>query len=75
VPTSLIEIVAPLVRMFGGSLGGLTGLDLVARHPQQVRTLVVHEPPATELLPEQEVGDKSMVRVGVRSAAAQSRSR
>jgi pimeloyl-ACP methyl ester carboxylesterase len=39
---------------FGGSLGALLGLDLLARHPEQVRTLVVHEPPAPELLPDAE---------------------
>ena len=50
------------VLVFGGSLGGLIGLDLVARHPEQVRTLVVHEPPATELLPEQERGEADRSR-------------
>jgi pimeloyl-ACP methyl ester carboxylesterase len=40
--------------VFGTSLGALIGLDLVARHPEQVRLLVAHEPPATELLPEAE---------------------
>jgi hypothetical protein len=32
----------------------LIGLDLVARHPEQVRLLIAHEPPAWELLPEAE---------------------
>jgi pimeloyl-ACP methyl ester carboxylesterase len=36
--------------VFGSSLGALIGLDLVARHPEQVRILVAHEPPAWELL-------------------------
>jgi pimeloyl-ACP methyl ester carboxylesterase len=31
-------------------IGALIGLDLVARHPEQVRILVAHEPPAWELL-------------------------
>ena len=36
-----------------GSSGGATyGLDLVARHPGRVRTLVAHEPPVSELLPD-----------------------
>jgi pimeloyl-ACP methyl ester carboxylesterase len=36
-----------------GSSGGATyGLDLVARYPRQVRTLVAHEPPVSELLPD-----------------------
>ncbi len=38
--------------VFGASIGALLGLDLVARHPEQVRLLVAHEPPATELLAE-----------------------
>lgn len=37
--------------VFGVSLGALVGLDLICRHPHQVRCLVAHEPPATELLP------------------------
>jgi pimeloyl-ACP methyl ester carboxylesterase len=36
--------------VFGSSIGALIGLDLVARHPERVRTLVAHEPPAWELL-------------------------
>jgi pimeloyl-ACP methyl ester carboxylesterase len=36
-----------------GSSGGATyGLALVARHPDLVRTLVAHEPPVSELLPD-----------------------
>jgi len=36
-----------------GSSGGATyGLDLVARYPGQVRTLVAHEPPVAALLPD-----------------------
>jgi pimeloyl-ACP methyl ester carboxylesterase len=37
--------------VFGSSSGGLVGLALVARHPEQVHTLVAHEPPAVQLLP------------------------
>jgi pimeloyl-ACP methyl ester carboxylesterase len=40
--------------VFGSSIGALIGLDLVARHPEQVRILVAHEPPNWELLPEVE---------------------
>lgn len=36
--------------VFGSSLGALLGLELIARHPEQVRLLIAHEPPATELL-------------------------
>jgi pimeloyl-ACP methyl ester carboxylesterase len=36
--------------VFGSSAGGLVGLALLARHPEQVHTLVAHEPPAVALL-------------------------
>jgi pimeloyl-ACP methyl ester carboxylesterase len=36
----------------GSSGGAVTGLALVARHPGRVRTLVAHEPPLLELLPD-----------------------
>jgi pimeloyl-ACP methyl ester carboxylesterase len=38
--------------VFGNGIGGLIGLDLIARHPGQVRVLVAHEPPAWGLLPD-----------------------
>jgi pimeloyl-ACP methyl ester carboxylesterase len=45
--------------VFGSSGGALVGLDLALRHPGQVRTLVAHEPPVRQLLPEgeREAGD------------------
>jgi pimeloyl-ACP methyl ester carboxylesterase len=42
------------VDIFGSSGGALDGLTLVARHPDQVRTLVAHEPPAAQTLPDRE---------------------
>lgn len=39
-------------QVFGSSGGAVAGLALVAAHPGQVRTLVVHEPPLIELLPD-----------------------
>jgi pimeloyl-ACP methyl ester carboxylesterase len=42
------------VFVFGSSIGVLIGLDLVARHPEQVAILIADEPPAFELLPEDE---------------------
>ncbi len=48
----LHEVTSEPVLVFGASLGAMLGLDLVARHPEQVRLLVSHEPPATELLEE-----------------------
>ena len=38
--------------VFGSSGGAVIGLELAARHPEQVRTLVSHEPPAPALLPD-----------------------
>jgi pimeloyl-ACP methyl ester carboxylesterase len=38
----------------GSSGGAVNGLALVARHPEQVRTLVAHEPPLAGLLPDRE---------------------
>jgi pimeloyl-ACP methyl ester carboxylesterase len=38
--------------VYGSSGGGTIGLELVARHPALVRTLVVHEAPLLELLPD-----------------------
>src|SRR5438132_8370314 len=38
--------------VYGNSGGATIGLELVARHPEQVRTLVSHEPPLLELLPD-----------------------
>jgi len=40
--------------VFGSSGGAVTGLALVSRHPGRVRTLVAHEPPLLELLPDAE---------------------
>ncbi len=42
------------VDLFGSSGGANNGLALVARHPEQVRTLVAHEPPAAMELPDRE---------------------
>jgi pimeloyl-ACP methyl ester carboxylesterase len=40
------------VDIFASSGGAVNALALVARHPEQVRTLVAHEPPATQQLPD-----------------------
>jgi pimeloyl-ACP methyl ester carboxylesterase len=42
------------VDIFGTSGGAVNGLALVARDPEQVRTLVAHEPPAAQVLPDGE---------------------
>jgi clorobiocin biosynthesis protein CloN7 len=38
--------------LFGSSGGAVVGLALVTAHPDQLRTLVAHEPPVVELLPD-----------------------
>ncbi len=40
------------VPVFGTSAGAQIALDLVARHPERVSTLVAHEPPAVHLMPD-----------------------
>ena len=40
--------------VFGSSGGAVTGLALVSRHAGRVRTLLAHEPPLLELLPDAE---------------------
>lgn len=42
------------VDMFASSGGAVSGLALVARHPDDVRTLVAHEPPLASLVPDRE---------------------
>lgn len=37
--------------VFGGSSGAIVALEVLTRHPEVVRTLVPHEPPAMLLLP------------------------
>ncbi|WP_214409972.1 alpha/beta fold hydrolase [Sphaerisporangium fuscum] len=48
------RLLAALTRepalLFGSSFGGLVGLALATRHPEQVATLVTHEPPVLGLL-------------------------
>jgi pimeloyl-ACP methyl ester carboxylesterase len=51
----LLEAVGSEPTYVLGSSGGATyGLDLVARYPGGVRTLVAHEPPVSSLLPDAE---------------------
>ncbi len=40
--------------VYGSSIGALISLELASRHPELVSTLVAHEPPASQLLPEPE---------------------
>lgn len=38
--------------VLGNSSGGIIALELLIRHPDAVRTLIAHEPPAMKLLPD-----------------------
>lgn len=38
--------------LFGSSGGAVAGLALVVRHPDKVATLIAHEPPVCDLLPD-----------------------
>jgi pimeloyl-ACP methyl ester carboxylesterase len=42
------------VDVFASSGGAVNALALVARHPEQVRTVVAHEPPSASVLPDRE---------------------
>jgi pimeloyl-ACP methyl ester carboxylesterase len=48
----LDDLNAESADVFGSSGGAVTGLALVSRHPTRVRTLIAHEPPVLELLPD-----------------------
>jgi pimeloyl-ACP methyl ester carboxylesterase len=42
------------VDIFATSGGAVNALALVVQHPEQIRTLVAHEPPAAQVLPDRE---------------------
>jgi pimeloyl-ACP methyl ester carboxylesterase len=42
------------VDIFASSGGAVNALALTAQHPEQVRTLVAHEPPAAQVLPDRD---------------------
>ncbi|MBS9375403.1 alpha/beta fold hydrolase [Rhodococcus sp. B50] len=48
----LVELDLGPVDVFASSGGAVNALELVSRHPEQVRTLVAHEPPIIGLLPD-----------------------
>jgi pimeloyl-ACP methyl ester carboxylesterase len=51
------------VDLFASSGGAVTALALVAAHPQDVATLVAHEPPLPELLPDAEAAKRAAAAV------------
>src|SRR4051812_28201260 len=54
------------VEMFASSGGAVTALALVAAHPDDVTTLVAHEPPLIPVLPDATAPERA--RAGVRDA-------
>jgi pimeloyl-ACP methyl ester carboxylesterase len=50
----LISTLGGPVDLFASSGGAVNALALVAQHPADVRTLVAHEPPAAQVLPDRE---------------------
>jgi pimeloyl-ACP methyl ester carboxylesterase len=60
------------VDMFASSGGAVTALALVTAHPNDVTTLVAHEPPLLSLLPDAEAADRAQTAV---TAAYESKGR
>jgi pimeloyl-ACP methyl ester carboxylesterase len=54
------------VEMFASSGGAVTALALVAAHPDDVTSLVAHEPPLIPVLPDAEAAERA--RAGIRDA-------
>src|SRR3954451_25049278 len=53
------ELGAGPVEMFASSGGAVTALALVAAHPDDVTTLVAHEPPLIPVLPDAEAAERA----------------
>jgi pimeloyl-ACP methyl ester carboxylesterase len=52
----IVALDARPVDLFASSGGAVNALAFVARHPEQVRTLVAHEPPVWQVLPDRAAG-------------------
>jgi pimeloyl-ACP methyl ester carboxylesterase len=50
----IIQAVGGPVDMFASSGGAVNALELVAKHPDEVRKLIAHEPPCMTALPDRE---------------------
>jgi pimeloyl-ACP methyl ester carboxylesterase len=62
----ITELGAGPVELFGSSGGAITALALVTAHPDDVATLVAHEPPLIPVLPD--AAQALRARAGVRDA-------
>lgn len=47
----LRAVTSGAAHLVGFSFGGFIGLDLLTRHPEQIGTLIAHEPPVVQVLP------------------------
>ncbi|MGW6929368.1 alpha/beta fold hydrolase [Lentzea sp. NPDC054927] len=56
---AVIEAVGGPVDLFASSGGAVTALELVATYPDDVVTLVAHEPPLIDVLPDAEVARRA----------------
>ena len=56
---AVIEALGRRVDLFASSGGAVTALALVAAHPDDVLTLVAHEPPLIEMLPDKEAARRA----------------
>lgn len=52
------------VDILASSGGAVNALALVAKHPEDVRTLVAHEPPTAQLVPDREQALAAIVNIG-----------
>lgn len=59
----VISAVGGPVDVFASSGGAVNALVLVARHPEQVRVLAAHEPPAATALPDREYALAALKRL------------
>jgi len=61
---AVIQAVGGPVDLFASSGGAVNALALIARYPNDVRTLVAHEPPNATLLPDREAAMAAMRALG-----------
>ena len=60
----IIQEVGGPVDLFASSGGAVNALALVAKHPEDVRTLVAHEPPIAAILPDAENAKAAVRAIG-----------
>ncbi|HEY7524747.1 MAG TPA: alpha/beta hydrolase [Candidatus Limnocylindrales bacterium] len=60
----VIQAVGGPVDLFASSGGAVNALALLTKHPEDVRTLVAHEPPLPSLLPDREYAEAATRAIG-----------